>query len=324
MNLASLGEFGLISRLQDTLARRPGVGLSIGDDAAVLEGITTPVVTCDALIEEVHFRLDWTNWRDLGWKALAVNLSDIAAMGGTPIAAFITLALPSHTTVEQIEEFYAGLEEAATVFGCTIAGGDTTKSSGPMMISVTLVGNAPRPVLRSGAQEGDLLLVTGTLGDSAAALKCLQNVQAAPAEILQRHHRPTPRLREMNAALNIENAVQAALDLSDGLAGDAAHIARASGVTLEIETALLPISPSCQNIAQVLEQDVLHWALSGGEDYELLLCVAPEQAGSVREAIEKSGTPCTFIGRVLPREGAPVMLKRKEKREPAQSGFAHF
>lgn len=324
MNLASLGEFGLIGRLQNSLTQRPGVRVGIGDDAAVLESITSPVVTCDALIEGVHFRLDWTSPRDLGWKALAVNASDIAAMGGRPIAAFICLALPQDTKVESIKELYAGMEECAREFHFTIAGGDTTKSPDSLMISVTLIGNAPCPVLRSGAQVGDVLLVTGSLGGSAAALHGLQNSQFAPAEILQRHHRPTPRLREIRAALQIEKAVHAALDLSDGLAGDAVHIARASGVTLEINTNLLPISNACRAIAELREKDVLNWALSSGEDYELLLCVAPKQAQAVQSAIEQTGTLCTIIGRVLPCESAPVMLKTKEKREPAQGGFAHF
>jgi thiamine-monophosphate kinase len=324
MNLAALGEFGLIGRLQNTMAQRPGVQLGIGDDAAILESITSPIITCDALIEGIHFRLDWTTSRVLGWKAMAVNVSDIAAMGGTPIAAFVCLALPQDTRVESIEELYAGMEECAREFGFTIAGGDTTKSPGPLMISVTLIGNAPHPVLRSGAQVGDVLLVTGTLGDSAAALECLQNSQPAPDEILQKHHRPSPRLREMQAALQIENAVHAALDLSDGLAGDAAHIARASDVTLEIETENLPISVTCRVIAEIQNRNPLDWALSGGEDYELLLCVAPQQTQAVQSAIEQTGTPCTIIGRVLPRESAPVMLKSKEKRESARGGFAHF
>lgn len=328
MNLSSLGEFGLIARLHTNLAQRSGVRLGIGDDAAVLESLAAPIVTCDALIESVHFRLDWTTLRALGWKAMAVNVSDIAAMGGAPVAAFITLALPQNFAVEQIEELYAGMEEAAAAFDFTIAGGDTTKSPGPVMLSVALIGNAPQPLLRSGARVGDVLLVTGTLGDSAAALSALQHPSAAPDELWQRHYRPTPRLREIHAALGIENAIRAALDLSDGLAGDAAHIARASNVTLEIETALLPISENCHTMAFQLQKNALTWALAGGEDYELLLCVAPEKADAVRFAIENCGTLCTQIGQVLARENAPVMLLHKEngnkKREPAGSGFAHF
>ena len=220
------------------------------------------------------------------------------------------------------------MEEAAAAFDFTIAGGDTTKSPGPLMLSVTLIGNAPQPILRSGAQAGDVLLVTGTLGDSAAALAALQNGTKPSGELLQRHYRPMPRLKEMHVALILENAVHAALDLSDGLAGDAAHIALASGVTLEIEAALLPVSGSCRALAQIQNNDALDWALSGGEDYELLLCVANDKAKAVRAAIENFGTPCTIIGRVVSQESAPVMLchneNGKEKREPARGGFAHF
>jgi thiamine-monophosphate kinase len=324
MNLSSLGEFGLIARLQDSLTTRHGVRLGIGDDAAVLESLSSPIVTCDALVEGIHFRLDWTTLHDLGWKAMAVNLSDIAAMGGKPVAAFVSLALPPAFSVEQVEELYGGMEHAALIFDFTIAGGDTTKSSGPLVISITLIGNARHPILRSGARAGDVLLVTGTLGDSAAALVALQNDASAPEELLRHHHTPMPCLNEIRRALSLEGAVHAALDLSDGLAGDAAHIARASGVTLEIDTARLPISDECLALAQTLGVNPLDWALTGGEDYELLLCVAPEQSAAVCAAIESCGTPCTVIGRVVPRETAPVMLLDNEKREPAQGGFAHF
>lgn len=337
MNLSELGEFGLIGRLHQSLAQRCGVRLGIGDDAAILEALSAPVITCDALIEHIHFRLDWTTWDLLGWKAMAVNVSDIAAMGGEPIAAFVCLALPTECTVSEIESLYKGMESAAQEFNFTIAGGDTTKSSGPLMISVTLIGNAPRPVLRSGAQNGDVLLVTGDLGASHAALQILQQPGALHEDFapllplhldnLNRHLKPTPRLNAMRAALQCApEAIHAALDLSDGLAGDAGHIARASHKVLEIKTTHLPISTSCRAIAGAFNADAIDWALSGGEDYELLLCVAPGEAEKVRAAIENSGTPCTAIGRVtvFNSHDAPVMLLHNEKREPASGGFAHF
>lgn len=329
MNLSSLGEFGLIARLHEKLAQRGGVILGIGDDAAVLDALSSPVITCDALIENIHFRRDWSAPRDLGWKSLAVNVSDIAAMGGTPVAAFVCLALPRDVEVEWVEELYAGLEDAAREYDLTIAGGDTTKSPDAVMISVTLIGNAPQPVLRSGAQVGDSLIVTGSIGDAAAGLFLLLNpttpIEASVREtLMSRHHRPQARTSEMQAALGVTNAVHAALDLSDGLSGDAAHISRASGVTLEIDTGRLPLSPSCCALAASAGCDALEWALSGGEDYELLLCVAPEQAEAVCKAIESCGTAATLIGRVIERESAPVMLLKNQMREPASSGFAHF
>jgi len=333
MEISSLGEFGLIARLEKKLARRGGVRLAIGDDAALLDTLTSPVVTCDALVEGVHFRLDWTSPRALGWKAIAVNVSDIAAMGGVPVAAFVSLALPLSMPgrdVEFVEELYAGMEEAAATYGLTIAGGDTVKSPSALMLSVALIGNAPQPVLRSGAAPGDALLVTGTLGDSAAGLELLLQPplaidDEARAFLLARHHEPTARLREVQAALTVPGAVRAGLDVSDGLAGDAAHIANCSGVTLEIETARLPISKACHALAGALGRDAQDFALAGGEDYELLLCVAPHQADEVIAAVQAvTGTPMTAIGRVVERESAPVMLRRNGVREPAPGGFAHF
>ncbi len=347
MNLSSLGEFGLIARLHEKLTQRDGVRVGIGDDAALLKSLNSPIVTCDALVEGVHFRLDWTTARALGWKAIAVNVSDIAAMGGLPVAAFISLALPPNLDVEFIEELYAGMEEAAGEFNLTIAGGDTVKSPA-LMLSVTLIGNAPRPVLRSGAAPGDVLLVTGTLGDSAAGLQILLNseLELRPPSplakggrplgrrgrrsnrdfLLSRHRTPTPRLREMQAALKVENAVRAALDLSDGLAGDAAHIARQSDVTLEIETERLPISQACRAFAEAANRDALSFALTGGEDYELLLCIAPNKAAEVIAAVQNAtGTPVTRVGRCIVREeDAPVILLKNGVRQTLPAAFTHF
>lgn len=330
MNLSSVGEFGLIRRLDEKLARRGGVRVGIGDDAAVLDALNSPVVTCDALVEGVHFRLDWTTAHSLGWKAIAVNVSDIAAMGGLPVAAFISLALPSNLGVEFVEELYAGMEEAAEEYNLTIAGGDTVKSPGALMLSVTLIGDTPSSILRSGAAPGDVLLVTGTLGDSAAGLHLLLHPQLAissPARdfLLARHHQPAPRLREMQAALKIENAVRAALDLSDGLAGDATHIARRSNVSIEIETAFLPISQACRSLAETANRDALDFALSGGEDYELLLCVAPEKAEEVIAAVQNAtGTPATRIGRCVAQEIAPVIVLKNGERTAPPAAFTHF
>jgi thiamine-monophosphate kinase len=341
--LSEKGEFGLIEHL----ARRVGapanalhIPLGIGDDAAILPPLDCPVVTCDALIEGVHFRLDWTSARDLGWKAMAVNLSDIAAMGARPVAAFLTLALPASTPLNWVEEFYDGLAEAVSDFGCPLAGGDTTRAP-TVALSLTLIGNSPlarAPITRAGARVGDVCLVTGTLGDSAAGLHLLLHPEAPGTEeipaaarnwVLSRHFRPTPRLREMEAVLSTtpQGAVTAALDLSDGLWGDAAHIARCSGVALEVEAARVPLAPLTQEVSHALSCDPLAWALSGGEDYELLLCVRPEHAQAVREAIEATGTRATLVGRAVEasRGRAPVRVVGPRGEEiPAQSAWQHF
>lgn len=314
MNLAQIGEFGLIERLQGGLATRAGTKVGIGDDCAVLETLQTPIVTTDALVEDVHFRRDWTSPRALGRKAMAVNLSDLASGGARPVAAFVSLCLGARDDWDWVQALYQGFEDAAREFDFTLAGGDTTHSKGDLVLAVTLVGeamNAQRgPILRSGARAGDVLMVSGTLGDAAAGLAILQAPGASLDEIspaareylLTRHHEPTPRLGWMKQWLEWDaGAIHAALDLSDGLVGDAAHLARRSGVGLQIQAEKLPISPQCHEAAQILGWDALDWALSGGEDYELLLAVAPEKADRLLEHARGSGVALTRVGECVAR-----------------------
>lgn len=375
--LRDLGEFGLIARLNERLTQRSGVRLGIGDDAALLATLRAPLVTCDCLVENVHFRRDWTTPRQLGRKALAVNVSDIAAMGGRPVAAFVTLALGPHDDLNFVQELYNGLEDAAALYEMTIAGGDTSRAPAGLMLSVTVVGDAAlsdaapsnaapgsaagqspqpdeaaSPLLRNGARPGDVLLVTGTLGDAAAGLALLQNPGAdvpdqTRAYLLARHHEPQARLREAWAARRVlvqrdtresgshndaagdagaSRAVRASLDLSDGLAGDAAHIARRSAVGIEIEAARLPVSEPCRAAAQALGADANDWALSGGEDYQLLWCVAPEAAEDVIEAVRQAtGTPVTRVGQcVAPGGPAVVVIESDGQRHAAPGAFQHF
>lgn len=337
MNLREIGEFGLIERLHSQLATRGGVRLGIGDDCAVLEELQCPVITMDALVEGVHFRRDWTSAHALGWKSMAVNLSDLAASGARPVAAFVSLALGPQVEVEWVEELYAGFEAAARQFDFTVAGGDTTKSRGDSMLSIALVGeamNASRgPVLRSGARVGDALLVSGSLGDAAAGLALLQATSnsvpdAARQFLLQRHHEPTPRLAVMCALLELDaSAVHAALDLSDGLVGDAAHLAKRSNVTVQIEAEQLPISADCREAATHLDASALQWALSGGEDYELLLAVAPEKVGDLASAVEQRyGVPLRLIGHCVAAEaaGARVVVRGNGIERDFDAAWTHF
>ncbi|RYG71952.1 thiamine-phosphate kinase [bacterium] len=321
MNLSELGEFGLIADLQNRLFTRTGVQLGIGDDAAVLSALQCPIVTCDALVEGIHFRRDWTTPRALGRKAMAVNISDLAAMGAEPVAAFVSLAAGPNDSVEWIRELYAGFESMAHEYRFTIAGGDTVKSLGATMISVTLIGevyNRERgPVLRSGAQAGDMLMVTNTLGDSAAGLALLFNDEAQV------------RQAEMRALLNdFPNDWHAALDLSDGLVGDAAHMAKRSGVSIEINVEKLPISPACREVAQALGIDPVDWALSGGEDYELLVAVNPERAEEMAEIIEDycDDETLTVIGRCTAanEDGPQVIVQQNGVSRSTQSAWSHF
>ena len=328
MDVSQRGEFGLIAHLDRNLSVRAGVKLGIGDDGAVLHSLAHPVVTTDALVENVHFRRDWTAAFALGVKAMAVNLSDLAAMGAAPVAAFVALALPPDCDADWVERLYAGMESLAAKYEFTLAGGDTT-SAPLVMISVTLVGDLmPEArglaVLRSGARVGDCVCVTGTLGDSAAGLALLRRPDAnfGRAEfLLKRHLEPAPRLAAMRACLGAaRDAVHAALDLSDGLAGDAAHLARASGVALEIECERLPISDECRDLARELGVSALDWALSGGEDYELCLCVAPDAVEKLSAATDVA---LTIVGRVVAGAGEVRMSENGEARA-VEAGWTHF
>ena len=326
MNVSQRGEFGLIAHLHQGLVTRAGTQIGIGDDGALLNSLLHPIVTVDALVENVHFRRDWTSPFSLGVKSMVVNLSDLAAMGARPVAAFVTLALPPDCASDWVCQLYAGMESLAARTNFTIAGGDVT--SAPLVfISVTLVGDLMSqaqgaPITRSGARIGDAVCVSGNLGDSAAGLALLSNSDLSIDEksreyLLNRHFEPTPRLNEIENLMRRNRAsIHAGLDLSDGLAGDCAHIARASDVNIEINVERLPISAACQNAARALQVSPVDWALSGGEDYELCLCVAPEFVGDLIEVGRVAAPAATGAGQVRVWENGQI--------RPAATGWRHF
>jgi thiamine-monophosphate kinase len=258
---------------------------AVGDDGAVLEG--GRLVCTDLLVDGVHFRSAWASSEDVGWKALAVNLSDIAAMGGTPEAALAAVALPEGTSADAVLE---GLLECAEAFGCELVGGDT--SSGPaLFVAVTVLGRAERPVLRSGAQPGDTVFVTGPLGAAAAVLARLDaGEDVDDADPL---HRPVPRLAEGRAAAAA--GATAMLDLSDGLALDARRLAEASGVRIELDPDAIPVAAGA----------TLDQAVGGGDDYELCFTAPDPVDGAIA------------VGRVT--EGEGVVLGD----QPLEGGWDH-
>lgn len=329
MKPARPGEFELIARWAAALRERPGIVTGIGDDCAVLQGLRQPVFTCDGLVETVHFRRDWISPRQLGQKAVTVNVSDIAAMGGLPVAALVTLAIPDDVTAEFLDELYVGLEQASEEYALSIAGGDTVRSPGSLFLNIALLGEVPgRPVLRGGARPGDYLLVTGDLGASAAGLELLRQPESAvPVTtreyLVNRHRQPQARVREMQAAL-AAGKISAGLDISDGVAGDAAHLARASGITAVIEASQIPLHPATTEAAQVLGRDAREWALHGGEDYELLVSVPPGEAATVRAAIAATGTPAAIIGYCSEAGPHAVLLNDDGGLQPLRGGYQHF
>jgi thiamine-monophosphate kinase len=294
MRLSELGEFGLLAELERRdLARR------IGDDAAQLpEG---RVITQDALVEEIHFRLEWTSWRDLGYKAAAVNLSDLAACGADPEGLIVSLGLPGKTDLDDVVSLYEGLNE----HGVPVLGGDTTAAD-RVYLSVTALGRADRVPGRGGARPGDSLVVTGSLGAAAAGFYCLREGIDSP--LIRSHLRPPVRLREGRELAQLADAL---LDLSDGLAADAGHIATRSGCRLIIELERLPVAEGVAEIAACAGRDVWELACGFGEDYELLAAI--EQVGEYHEIGRcEEGT-----GIQLLLDGEPLTLDGWEHFGPA-------
>jgi len=337
MTLRRVGELGLVRRIRELAGgATAGVLTGIGDDAAVLS--LTPgaslLATTDLLIEDVHFRRSTAGPRDLGWKAMAVNLSDIAAMGGTPRYALVALAVPAGTALPDVEAFVEGMREAAAPHGVAIVGGDTSASPERWFVNVTLLGEHEGAAkLRSAARPGDAVAVTGSLGRSAAGLAVLEagaeraraaGAGAAVEEMARAHLRPCARVAE-GRWLGREPAVHAMIDVSDGLATDLGHICRESGVGARVHLDRLPVAPGVLELARALGRDPVDWAAAGGEDYELLLTCAPEAADALARGLRKAtGTALTVVGQVvaaapevtwLGPDGAPVAVR---------AGYEHF
>ena len=298
MKLSRLGEFGLIDRIRRQTPVGRGVKIGIGDDAAWVKNSSgTSLVTTDLLVEDIHFNLGWTSLFDLGHKALAVNLSDIAAMGGIPAYAILSLGIPANFDSAQVDAFYRGFNALAKKARVALIGGDTNVAKA-LIVSVCVIGHAPYPpVRRGGAKIGDDIHVTGTLGDSALALMLFQRrmtgLKRPPfAALLARHHRPTPRV-EAGAELAKNRLATAMIDISDGLLQDLGHICRASGVGAKIWNDCLPLSRAYNAFAN--KDGTLH-ALSGGEDYELLFCARPRDRLRVQSLAKRLRIRITRIG----------------------------
>ncbi len=327
------GETGLIERLRATYAGAVGSGLAlaIGDDAAVLDvpaGLQV-VVTTDLLLEGVHFRRDWSDAYSIGWKAAAVNLSDLAAMGADPTFTFVSLALPPDETVESVERLYDGLCDCLSRYGAKLAGGDTNRALSGLVLNITQLGTVPsgQALKRTGAKAGDVLLVTGTLGDSAAGLSLLEQHGAARAEklcrsLVQSHRRPQPRV-VAGLALREAGLIHCCMDLSDGLAADLPKLCAASGVGALVDVSRLPVSNDLAATAAELDRSAWELALSGGEDYELLIAVAPADLEAARAAVAATGTTLTPIGEIT-RTGLRFIGPDSADLPTSAGGWDHF
>lgn len=332
------GERDIIAAIRARVpAAPPWLLVGIGDDAAVVkpERGALEILTTDALIEGIHFDRRFSTPRDIGWKALAVNLSDVAAMGGTPRLALLSLGLPTGIPPDDLHDLVDGFLALAADARVTLAGGNITRSPGPLMVNVTVTGFArARHVLtRGGGRAGDDLYVTGSVGAAAAGLgwlkegkeskgtKASKELDGIDACVL-RHRRPEPRVR-MGALLGRNRAASACMDLSDGLADAVRQVAEASGLGATIDAAALPIPAAARAWFQRAALDPIVSAAAGGDDYELLFAVPRRGRGRLATVVRQArGLAITRIGQ-LTRE-RPLVLVRDGVPEPLPSGFVHF
>ncbi|KMP10369.1 hypothetical protein UR09_06460 [Candidatus Nitromaritima sp. SCGC AAA799-A02] len=336
--LKQLGEFGLIDRFRSQLdSRSPRVKTGIGDDCAVFStrSNTVQLVSTDALIESIHFDLKTISPEQLGRKTLAANISDIAAMGGTPYLALVSLGLPPSTPVKFLDGFYSGLEACCRTHNMELAGGDTVASPKHLFINLCILGEARRNRVftRNGARPGDSIFVTGTLGDSALGLQLLKkgnNASLGSARhrrsLILNHLEPVPRLNEAERLARSKLRVTSMIDVSDGLVQDLGHLCAPDGLGAVIYEENLPHSPALKSVCKQMGCDATDWSLQGGEDYELLFTMKREDVKKLKKLFSKAPAPVSLIGEITGSPGKIVLEKKDGRRKPLKpsTGFNHF
>ncbi len=334
-----IDEFGLIRTLQQRYrSKNSRILRGIGDDAAVIVSghNRRQLLTTDLLAEGIHFNLRTATFADVGFRAAAANLSDIAAMGGTPEYVLVSLAMPRSASAAQVGQLYRGIMAACRPHDVRLIGGDTSASAMGWFINITLVGSAAsrHVLLRSGAREGDDLYVTGTLGDSRAGLQLLR--QRAPAGsrrslsaphrrfLVNRHLRPTARIRE-GRWLSTGRWATSAIDISDGLSGDVRHLCEESDVGVDLDLSAVPISTACRVYATAANENPAMLALAGGEDYELLFTVPCGQRARFLRATASDRIRATRIGAMRSaRQGLHMTLSNGRRHPLPFISYEHF
>ncbi len=330
MKLSDIGEFRVISSIRSDLKDfQKEVIVGIGDDTAAIKvsGEKLLLFTSDSLVEDVHFKWDYTSPFQVGWKALVVNISDVAAVGGNPTHCLVSLALPSDTERNLVREVYRGLKKAASKYRVGIVGGDTVRAPS-FIITVSLLGEVKREniVLRSGAKPGDLIYVTGQLGSSGAGLACLKapNWKVKPEIrqfLIKKHLMLSPRLAEGQRIASSQIATSM-IDLSDGLASDLHRLAEESKVGAVLWEDEFPTALATEQLAKVMGKSLLEWILYGGEDYELLFAVPPNKKEELKQTLS---FPHTLIGEIVDRDQGIYLKKRGGNRTKIEDrGYNHF
>jgi thiamine-monophosphate kinase len=337
--ISAIREFDLIRAIQERYHTNNSLIMrGIGDDAAVIAPAKNrrQLLTTDLLVERVHFDLTTATFAEIGFRAAVANLSDIAAMGGTPEYLLVSLAIPQSGTKRQVSELYRGMMAACRSHNVRLIGGDTSASASGWFINLTLVGSAihRRILLRSGARIGDHLYVTGTLGDSLAGLRLLQTSRRGAGMrslalrhrrfLMRRHVRPTARIFE-GRWLSAKGWATSAIDISDGLSGDLRHICEESHVGADIDLSAVPISQACRAYARATRQEPITFALAGGEDYELLFTVPARQRTRFERAKAAQHVRMTWIGTIKPARSGLHMMRANGRREPLPLiSYEHF
>lgn len=320
------GEFRIIETIKTIVGVDPsGVELGIGDDAALCTPPKGQMVFCsDAMIEGTHFRLDWSSPEEIGHKALASCLSDIAAMNGKPLYALVSIGLRPDAPADFIQRFYNGAKALAARYGVAIVGGDLAKSATQIFIDVSIVGETSKPFKRSGANPGDLVVVTGRLGSAQAGLFNLQNSLVATLDPLRMAHVvPMPRF-DVLTYLQTDGLVTSMIDISDGLASELHHVARASHCGFEIDRPFPDPHPEMKRLALEHKQNLIEWMLYGGESYELLFTVNPKLWGEQLRSFPELAELATVIGEAKDSSSG-LWVTVDTKRQPLPDrGYNHF
>ena len=337
MKISEIGEFGLINRIsKGTIINPKNILLGIGDDCAAYHASTNKIVlvTCDMLVENIHFTLSTCSPRQLGRKAVAVNISDIAAMGGIPCQALLSLGIASSTSVEFIDQLADGMKEEAKLFEANIIGGDTVRSSLGLVINITLIGEVEPDLIvkRSTAKPGDLIMVTGELGGSAAGLILLleeKKYSLVPLNIAEEvklaHISLVPRIKE-GRIIARERLANSMIDISDGLASDLTRICEASAVGAKVYASKIPILSAAKEVGGLIKRSPLDLALYGGEDYELLFTVSPQKADNIISSLKKElNTKVSVIGEIREgQEGIKLEDLQGKVSDLQPKGYNHF
>jgi thiamine-monophosphate kinase len=327
MKVNQIGEFGLIDLIKkQAFSKDKRVLVNIGDDAAVIKPSPDKLLifTTDTLMEKVHFDLRYFTFEQVGWKAMVANLSDVAAMGGLPKFGLVTIGISKSISVENVISIYKGMIKVAKRYKCKIIGGDTLFSPRGMFISITLLGEVEKRFLvkRSGAKNGDLICVTGDLGEAQAGLEFLKRYPHQKPALVRKHLTPLPRINE--ARILIRNLkISSMIDISDGLSSELFHLTEESHLGAVIYEAKIPISPNGIKTGDLLKRSPLLWALSSGEEYELLFTIGKKELSDL-EKIKKE-VKVSVIGEMQDKKGSVFLIEKSgRRRRLKKSGFTHF